>query len=94
MAHLRRRLKPANRAFSQVIHTPVIEATSETLENTVARPSVLLGTVWTALIVGGIFYLTARFFGYSLSGSELLFSFIVGGLLGIVGEGVVRAIRR
>lgn len=88
LASVQRRLPSASRAFSQVIHTPVVEKASEVLEATVARPSVLLGSTWTALIVGTIFYLVARHYGYSLSGSELIFSFVVGALLGLVGEGL------
>lgn len=94
IASVQRKLSPVSRSFSKVIHTPVIEQVSEKLETTVARPSVLLGTTWTALIVGTIFYLTARHYGYALSGSELLFSFIVGGLLGLVVEGLWRTLKR
>ncbi len=92
MASVQRRLGPVSRGFSKVIHAPAVEKTSEALEHTVARPSVLLGTTWTALIVGGIFYFTARHYGFSLSGSELLFSFIVGALLGLVLEGIWHAL--
>ena len=94
LASVQRRLPNLSRKFSQVIHTPIIEKTSEALETTVARPSVLLGSTWTALIVGAIFYLVARHYGYSLSGSELLFSFIVGALFGLVGEGLWLALKR
>lgn len=86
LASLQRRLKPAQRAFSKVIHAPVVERTSEALEKTVARPSVTAGAGWTAFVVGLIFYLTARRYGYSLSGSEIVLSFFVGGLLGFVLE--------
>ncbi len=64
------------------------------MEKTVARPSLMLGTTWTALIVGSIFYLTARHYGFTLSGSELLFSFVVGALLGLVLEGLWQAFKR
>lgn len=94
LASVQRRLKPVSRGFSHVIHAPIVEKTSDVLESTVARPSVLLGTTWTALIVGSIFYLAARHYGYALSGSELLFSFLVGGVLGLVVEGVWRALKR
>jgi hypothetical protein len=94
LASVQRKLKPVSRGFSHVIHMPIVEKTSESLEKTVARPSVMVGTTWTALIVGTIFYLTARHYGYALSGSELLFSFIVGGLLGLVIEGLWRGFKR
>jgi hypothetical protein len=94
MRTTQRHLSPARRSFSKLIHSPAVEKTSEALEKTVARPSVTLGATWTALIVGSVFYLTAYHYGYMLSGSELLFSFIVGALIGILIEGASRAIRR
>jgi len=94
LASVQRRLKPASRSFSKVIHAPVVEKASEVLETTVARPSVMLGTTWTALIVGTLFYFTARHYGYALSGSELLFSFIVGAVIGLTLEGLWRLLKR
>ena len=82
LASVQRRLSPRARSFSKVIHAPVVEKTSAVLEKTVMRPSVTLGATWTALIVGLIFYLTARHYGFRLSGSEMILALIVGGLLG------------
>jgi hypothetical protein len=89
---LQRRLTPTSRQFSKFIHTPIIESTSEALERTIARPSLMLGATWTALIVGGTFYFTARAYGYILSGSELLFASAVGAGLGLLGEALWRAL--
>jgi hypothetical protein len=94
MRSVQQHLSPASRNFSKFIHTPAVEKTSEALEQTVARPSVTLGATWTALIVGGLAYFVARHYGFHLSGSELLFSFIVGAIIGIVGEGVFRVFKR
>jgi hypothetical protein len=94
MNTLRHQLEPMSRNFSKFIHTPIVEKTSEMLENTVARPSVAVGATWTALIVGSTFYLVARHYGYQLSGSELIFSFIVGAFVGLLIEGLVFMFRR
>jgi small-conductance mechanosensitive channel len=94
MASLQRRLSPASRNFSKVIHNQAVESTSEALEKTVMRPSVALGATWTALIVGLIFYLTARHYGYRLSGFEMIAALIVGGILGVILEGLSRFFRR
>jgi hypothetical protein len=91
MASLQHKLAPVSRRFSRLIHTPAIEKTSEALEKTVARPSVINGALWTALLVGGTFYIIARTYGYALSGSEILFSFLAGGLIGIAAESLWRA---
>jgi hypothetical protein len=94
MQSVQRRLSPVSRQFSRFIHAPTIEKTSEALENTVARPSVSAGTTITAVVVGSLFYFTAYHFGYMLSGSELLFSFIVGALIGILLEALWRSLFR
>ena len=93
LASVQRRLRPASRNFSKVIHNTTVESTSEALEKTVMRPSVTLGATWTALIVGLIFYLTARHYGYHLSGFEMIGALIVGAVLGIVIEGLTRLVR-
>lgn len=82
LTSLQRRLSPRSRTFSKVIHAPAVEKTSEALEKTVLRPSVTLGATWTALLVGLIFYFTAKHYGFRLSGSEMFVALIVGGLIG------------
>jgi hypothetical protein len=91
---VQRHLKPASRQFSKVIHTPVVERTSEIVGATVARPSVTLGATTTALFVGAFLYISARAYGFTLSGSEILLSLIVGGVLGLVVEFVGKVFRR
>ena len=82
LASVQRRLSPTSRRFSKAIHAPIVEKTSAVLEKTVMRPSVTLGATWTALIVGLIFYWTARHYGFKLSGSEMILALVVGGLIG------------
>lgn len=82
IASVQRRLSPRSRSFSKVIHAPAVEKTTAVLEKTVMRPSVTLGATWTALIVGSIFYWSARHYGFRLSGSEMILALIVGGFLG------------
>ena len=90
---LQRRLGPASRRFSQVIHTPAVERASEALETTVMRPSVVSGGLWSAAIVGLGFYLVARHYGYALSGTEMLVALVVGGVIGYLVELVTRKLR-
>jgi len=91
---LQRRLSPVSRSFSRVIHNSAVEKTSEALEATVMRPSVVTGALWSAAIVGSSFYLVARHFGYALSGSEMLVSLFVGGIIGGLLETAARTVRR
>ncbi len=94
MTSMRRHLSPVSRAFSKVVHAPIVEKISEPLEKTVMRPSLVAGATWSAAIVGLIFYLTARLYGFSLSGSEMLAALLAGAVLGLVIEGLTRGLRR
>jgi flagellar biosynthesis/type III secretory pathway protein FliH len=94
LASVQRRLSPSSRSFSKVIHSPVVEKTSEVVGKTVMRPSVTLGATVTALVVGGFFYFTARHYGFRLSGTGLLLSLILGGILGVVIEAIAKSAQR
>jgi hypothetical protein len=94
MKSLRRSMKPAQRVFSKVIHNPSIERASEVIGTTIFRPSVSLGATTTAVIVGGYVYLSARSYGFSLSGPELILAFVAGGIIGILAEALVKLIRQ
>jgi hypothetical protein len=94
MKSLQRDLKPVSRSFSKFIHAPVIEKMSEVGAKTVFRPSVTLGASLTALMVGGVAFITARRYGFSLSGSEFLFALLLGGVIGAFLEGVGKILHR
>ncbi len=79
-------LPPASRALSKVVHNRAVESISEVLEETVLRPSVLIGGATVGLVGGTIFYIYARLAGFTLSGSEFLISMLAGALIGIVLE--------
>ena len=94
MQSVQRKLTPVSRSFSKVIHSPAVETASETLEKTVFRPSVTNGALWTAAVVGLFFFIVARRYGFPLSGSELIFSLLVGGLVGGGIEGLWHLAKR
>ncbi|HSX14348.1 MAG TPA: hypothetical protein VLE72_00340 [Candidatus Saccharimonadales bacterium] len=94
MATLQRHLPTFSRGFSKVIHNPVIDKTSEVVGSTVLRPSITLGATSTALLVGGFTYFLAKHYGYSLSGSAMLLSLVIGGLIGLLIEGLSKLFRR
>ena len=84
MAHIQSEMKPTQRAFSKVIHHPVIEKTSDVIGGTVARPNAILsGAVVAFFLVLGV-YLVSKHYGYTLSGFESIGAFIVGWVLGLV----------
>lgn len=71
-----------SRAFSRVIHNPVIEKVSEVAGSTIARPNaMLMGAVFAFMLTLAL-YLIARFNGYPLSGTETIAAFIAGWIIG------------
>lgn len=84
MKKLQAELPPVQRGFSKVIHNPVVEKTSEVVGSTVARPNAILAGAVVAFFAVLIVYLTAKHFGYVLSGFETIGAFIVGWVLGIL----------
>lgn len=84
MKQLQGELSPTQRAFSKVIHNPVIEKTSEAVGNTVARPNAILAGAVVAFFLVLAVYLVSKFYGYTLSGFETIGAFIVGWILGIL----------
>lgn len=81
---VRSQMNAPERTFSKVIHSPVVERTSEVVGNTIARPNSILAGSFTAFIVVSIVYLIAKKYGYALSGFETIGAFAVGWLLGVL----------
>jgi hypothetical protein len=94
LGSVQNRLSPGSRTFSKIIHAPAVERSSELMERTIMRPSVVMGTTWTAFIVGLVFYLTARYYGFTLSGGEMLLALLGGAMLGLTLEGIWYFIRQ
>ncbi len=67
-----------------MIHNPVVEKTSEVVGATVARPNAILAGALVAFFAVLAVYLTAKHFGYVLSGFETIGAFIVGWVIGIL----------
>lgn len=84
MAAIQAELPPTKRAFSKFIHTPVVEKTSEAIGSTIARPNAVLAGAVVAFVAVLAVYLTAKHFGYALSGFETIGAFIVGWVLGVL----------
>lgn len=78
-------LSAPSRAFSKVIHNPVVEKTSDAIGNTVARPNLIISGALGA-IASVIVYFIAKRYGYLLSGSETIILFVAGWSIGAVIE--------
>jgi hypothetical protein len=81
------------RAFSQFIHKPVVEKTSEAIGKTIARPSGIAGATIAAFIGLLSVYSVAKFAGFQLSGSEMPLLMLAGFTLGLFVEWAYKAAR-
>lgn len=84
MTHTRAQMGPASRTFSKLIHAKPVEKVSDAVGNTIARPNALLSGSITAFLAVTILYLTAKHYGFQLSGFETIGAFIIGWIFGIL----------
>lgn len=84
MKSIQSEMPAPQRAFSKVIHNPVVEKASETLGATVARPNAILAGSAVAFFAVLAVYLISKYYGYTLSGFETIGAFIAGWVLGIL----------
>lgn len=84
MKKLQEELPPVQRGFSKLIHNAAVEKTSEAVGSTIARPNAILAGAVVAFFAVLIVYLTAKHYGYVLSGFETIGAFIVGWVFGVL----------
>ena len=84
MKQVQSEMSPASRTFSRVIHSPVVEATSDLVGKTIARPNAILAGSFTAFVVSLTLYWLAQYMGFPLSGFEMIGAFIVGWIAGVL----------
>jgi len=83
MKDVQKDMSPSERTFSKFIHNPAVEATSEVVGKTVARPtSILYGSFCAFLLLLGT-YLLAKHNGFALSGFEFIGLFALGWVIGL-----------
>ena len=82
MTNIRYQLPKGQGSMSRFLHGHLVEIVTEFLEETVFRPSIVLGGLTGALIITSAWYAYARIYGFVLSGSELPLSFVLGAVIG------------
>jgi hypothetical protein len=94
MSRVRQRLPAIIRPFSKFVHQPVIEAISEPLSKTIARPSGVLAGGICVFIGSAIFLWTSRHYGYEYNFFLFSLLFIGGFFAGLLIEVIFRLFNR
>lgn len=84
MVAIQQEMSPAQRAFSRFIHKKPVEITSDFLASTVVRPNAMLAGSICAFVLMLAVYLFTKSIGYVLSGFELIATFVIGWVLGMI----------
>jgi hypothetical protein len=90
LGKIQTQLPAGSRAFSKVVHNPVVETVSNAAEKTILRPSVLIGGAVVGIGMGLVVYFAARVYGYPLPNWLLLVLLILGGVLGVLIELILK----
>lgn len=90
----RSRLPAPARAFSKVVHQPVVEAVSEVAGKTVARPSGVLAGGIVAFIGSSGFLWISKHYGYEYNFLLFALLFVGGFFIGLLIELLIRLVRK
>ena len=94
MTRVRKHLSAPSKAFSKVIHQPVVDSVSRVSEKTVARPSgFLMGSIF-AFIGSSAFLWTARHYGFAYNYLLFFLFFVVGFAVGLLVEALLRVLHK
>jgi cation transport ATPase len=88
------RLPARKRAFSHVIHQPVVEVVSEAASGTVARPSGVLGGGICALIGSSVLLYFSQHYGFRYNFFVFIALFLGGFIVGIILELLLHQVKR
>ncbi|HSE28976.1 MAG TPA: hypothetical protein VLA77_00080 [Candidatus Saccharimonadales bacterium] len=94
MAQVKTELSPTARLFSDFIHNPVVEKTSDIVGKTIARPDSIISGSLLAFIAVVALYAIAQYTGFALSGFETIGAFILGWIVGLIFDGLRRLFKR
>jgi len=94
MTRVRKKLSLPSRTFSRVTHSKLLEKPSELAEKTVARPSGMLGGALFAAIGSVLLLWITKHNGYSYNYLFVIILFVVGILIGLTSEAIVRLIKK
>lgn len=94
LRRIRKQLSAPDRAFSKVIHQPVVDSISQITGKTIARPSGLLGGSICAFIGSSAFLWMAKYYGFNYNYLMFALLFVAGFAVGMILELLILAFRR
>jgi hypothetical protein len=94
LKQVRQHLPLPEKAFSRVIHQPIVDSISETAGKTIARPSGLLSGGIFAFIGSGTFLYIAKHYGYRYNFFLWAMFFVGGFIVGLLIEGLLILVDR
>jgi hypothetical protein len=94
ITRIRKHLSTPSRAFSKVIHQPVVDSVSRVSEKTVARPSGLLTGAICAFIGSSAFLWIARHYGFTYNYFLFVLFFAGGFIVGLIIEAFMSLLRK
>jgi hypothetical protein len=94
MERIRSNLSAPERAFSKLVHNPAVDAVSNGVGRTLARPSGILAGALAALIGSTLLVYFSRHYGFTYNYLIFVLLYIGGYALGLVIEGCLKLFRR
>lgn len=94
ITRIRKQLSAPSRAFSKVIHQPVVDSVSRVSATTVARPSGLLMGGIFAFLGSSIVLWMARHYGFAYNFFMFVILFVLGFCIGLLVEALMLALRK
>lgn len=90
----RSHLNTTEKAFSKVIHQPIVESISNISSKSIARPSGLLGSGLAALLGSGVVLYMSKYYGFRYNFIVFLLLSVLGFAIGLIVELFIGLIRR
>ena len=94
LTRARKRLRAPDRLLSKVVHNKAVDAASEVIGNSVARPSSMLGGAFVAFVGSSILLSLTKRLGYEYNYLMAIGLFVIGAGIGLLIEFGYKASRR
>jgi len=84
MKYAESEMNTSERILSRFLHSKPVEKSADALGSTVARPNAMLSGSIAAFVGVTALYFIAKYYGFQLSGSETIVTFVIGWIIGLL----------